>query len=64
MSQARQAERAAEREQQALDDEYAEGRLTADEHRRASKEIERDIQAAYEADQEDALARVRDEWGW
>lgn len=64
MSRAWQMERAAEREQNALDRDYAEGRITAEEHRRGIREIERELRAAYEEDQYDALQQVRDEWGW
>ena len=63
MSRAWQAERQAEREQQALDDAYASGEMSREEHNEATRQIEREMRDAYEADREDALERVRDEWG-
>lgn len=63
MSRAWQAERAAEREQHAIDEAYARGEITREEHNRQSREIERDVRDAYEADREDALRAVDDEWG-
>ena len=63
MSRAWQAERAAEREQEALDQDYANGRLTDAEYREASRQIECDLRDAYQADLEEAQQHVRDEWG-
>ena len=57
------AERAMEREQDALDRDYAEGRITRAEHNAASRELERDLRAAYEEDCENALREVDEEWG-
>lgn len=64
MSRAWQAERQAEREQQVVDDLYAAGALTREEHNAQSREIEREMRAAYEQDLDDAQQHVRDEWGW
>lgn len=64
MSRAWQAERAAEREQAAIDESYASGELSREEHNEASREIEREMRAAYEEDVYDAQQAVRDEWGW
>ena len=64
MSRAWQAERAAEREIESLDRDFENGFLTADEHRKAVREVERDMRGAYEEDMADAQERVRDEWGW
>lgn len=63
MSRVWQAERAAEREQEALDAEFAAGEITRDEHNRRTREIEREMRDAYQADLDDAADRVRDEWG-
>jgi hypothetical protein len=64
MSRAWQAERAAEREMEQIDRDFENGLLTADEHRKAVREVEYEIRCAHEADLEDAAERVRDEWGW
>ncbi len=64
MSRVWQATRAAEREQEALDRDLDRGWITSEEHRRASREIERDVQAAHADDLWDAQQAVRDEWGW
>jgi len=64
MSRAWQAERAAEREQAALDAAYERGDMTREEHNEACREIERELRGAYEEDLYDAQQAVRDEWGW
>ncbi len=64
MSRAYQAERAMEREQNALDQDFADDRITLEEYRRATRELERDLRACYEEDQEEALRAVREDWGW
>lgn len=64
MSRAWQAERAAEREQKAIDAAYERGEMTRDEHNAACREIEREMRAVYEEDVYDAHQAVRDEWGW
>jgi len=64
MSRAWQAERAAEREQDALDRDYANGELTREEYNRACRDLQRDLRAAYEADLDDARQAVENEWGW
>lgn len=58
-----QAERAAEREQEQLDRDLADGRISDQEHREATRDIERGLQDAYEQDREAALAAVNDDWG-
>lgn len=63
MSRAYQAQRAMEREQLVLDRDYADGTLSAEDYRRACRELERELQAAYAEDQEEAQRAVRDEWG-
>lgn len=63
MSRAWQAERAAEREEDALARDYNEGRITQKEYNDAMREIQRDMQAAYEQDREDALRDVDGDWG-
>lgn len=64
MSRAWQAERAAEREEEALSQDYAEGRISREEYNAAIREIQRDMRDAYAEDLHDAEQRVRDEWGW
>ena len=64
MSRAWQAERAAEREEEALSNDYAEGRITREEYNAAIRDIQRDMRAAYEEDMYEAAQRVRDDWGW
>ncbi len=58
-----QVERAAEREEDALTADFNEGRITRDEYNKQMREIQRDVQAAYEQDREDALRDVDAEWG-
>lgn len=63
MSRAWQAERQAEREQQSIDDAYASGEIGREEHNEQARQLERDMRDAYEADREDAMRAVDDEWG-
>lgn len=64
MSRAWQAERAMEREMEALDRQYSAGELTLAEYNEAQRELQRDLRGAYEEDMYDAQQSVRDEWGW
>ena len=57
-------ERALEREEQALADDYSAGRISLSEYNEGMRELQRDVRAAYEEDQQDALDRVRNDWGW
>lgn len=63
MSRASQAERAFERELELLDELYAEGRISLEQYRENCRELQRDLNAAYEEDREDAINAVNDEWG-
>lgn len=63
MTRAWNAERAAEREQAALDQAYADGEISDADYRAQSRQIERDMHDAYQADLDDAAERVRDDWG-
>ena len=63
MSRAHQAEHAAEREEEAATQDFADGLITRDEYNRRIREIQNDVEAAYESDREDALRDVDAEWG-
>ena len=63
MSRARQAENAAEREEEAATQDFSDGLITRDEYNRRIREIQDDVKDAYEADREDALRDVDAEWG-
>lgn len=64
MSRAWQAERAMDREVEALENDLAEGRITNAQYRESLRELERDLRGAYEDDLADAQQAVKDEWGW
>ena len=64
MSRAWQAERAMEREQDALDADYASGRISLQEYNKACRDIQYEMKCAYEQDMEDAAESVRNDWGW
>lgn len=63
MSRAEAAERAFEREEDALADALDRGEITRDEYNRNMRELRRDLQGAYEEDRQDALGAVDAEWG-
>jgi hypothetical protein len=63
MSRAWQAERAAEREEAALARDLAEHRISQADYNAEMRNIQRDLQYAYQLDREEALLRVEDEWG-
>lgn len=63
MSRAWNAERMADREEEALARDLNEGRITRDQYNAAMKELQRDVRDAYEMDREDALRDVDAEWG-
>ena len=63
MSRAWQAERAMEREENALADDYNSGRISLEEYNQGMRELQRDVRAAYEEDREDALRDLDAEWG-
>jgi len=64
MSRAWQAERMADREEELLSRDLAEGRITQAEYNAEIRNLQREITAAYHEDREDALRRVDDEWGY
>lgn len=63
MTNAYQAMRAMEREQNLLDEAFTNGELTPDAYRDACRELQRDLQAAYEEDLANAARAVREDWG-
>jgi len=64
MSRADQVERHIEREEDRLSTLYAAGDISQSEYNDEMRALQREAHDAYEADLEDAQARVRDEWGW
>lgn len=58
-----QVERAADREADYYADQLANGEITREEYNIAMREIQRDVQDAYEQDREDALREVDADWG-
>ena len=64
MSRAWQAERQAEREEEALGRQLEDGEISQRQYNEELMELQRDVRAAYEQDQFDALERVRNEWGY
>lgn len=52
-----------EREEDALGEALADGRISQAEYNAEMRELQRDVRAAYEQDRADAIARVRDEYG-
>ena len=64
MSRAWQAERAADREEDALARDLAEGRISQATYNAEMRNIQREFRDAYEQDREDALRSVDDEWGY
>lgn len=64
MSRAWQAERMMEREEEALSNALADGRISQADYNAEMRELQRDLRGAYEEDMHDAQERVRDEWGW
>lgn len=63
MSRVDQLERAAEREEDALADDFNNGLITREEYNSRMRDIQRDMREAYEQDREDALRDVDAEWG-
>jgi hypothetical protein len=63
MSRAWQAERQADREEELLSRDLADGRITRAEYNTEMRNLQREIRYAYEADREEALRRVDDDWG-
>lgn len=63
MSRAWQMERLADREEEALARDLAEGRITQSEYNAEIRNIQREVRYAYEQDQEDARRAVDDAWG-
>ena len=52
-----------EREEDEIDRELADGKITPKEYARLHRELQRDIADIYEEDRETALRGVDDEWG-
>ena len=63
MSRAWQAERLADREEEALSRDLSEGKITVAQYNAEIRNLQREIQRAYEDDREDALRAVDDDWG-
>lgn len=63
MSRVDQIERAAEREEDALVEDYNNGLITREEYNSRMRDIQRDVREAYEQDREDALRDVDADWG-
>lgn len=64
MSRAHQFERQMEREEEALSRDLANGSISQADYNEAMRDMQREARYAYEQDREDALERVRDDWGW
>ena len=62
MSARDQIDRSYEREQQALDDMLDRGDITAEEHRRQSRELERQARDEYREAEEREVDAVREDW--
>jgi hypothetical protein len=63
MSRAWQAERMADREEELLARDLAEGRITQTEYNAEIRNLQREVRYALEQDREEALRQVDDEWG-
>jgi len=64
MSRAWQAERAMDREVEALERDLTNGVISNAEYRESLRALQRDLQAAFEEDMQDAQEAVRNDWGW
>jgi hypothetical protein len=64
MSRAWQAERYADREEELLSRDLAEGRISQAEYNAEIRNIQREVTDAYHQDREDALRQIDDEWGY
>ena len=63
MSRAFQIDRHIDREEERLSRDYANGAISREDYNAEMRELQREARDAYQADLEDATARVRDEWG-
>jgi len=58
-----QTHRRIEREEDRLQHALDTGQISGDEFRAEMLELQQDAREAYQMDQEEALERIRDEWG-
>lgn len=63
MSRAHQVERQLDREENRLVDALNRGDISRADFNAEMKQLQRDAREAYQADRQEALERVRDEWG-
>ena len=63
MSRASQIERQMEREEEALSNDLATGRISRADYNEAMRDLQREARDAYHEDREDAMRRVDDDWG-